>query len=166
MPVTLQPAPSNGHVALAPPRQPAAPSREHRTIGADAIHAAVRDGAVRAVTAVGIGAIAVIHAVDSVGKWTETRYVFWLYMALIAGCVVTGAAVLLHRSRGVLLAAAGLAASVLAGYVVDRTVGLPNATGDIGNWLEPLGLASVVVEVFVAAIAVAGFLAPGARRRA
>jgi hypothetical protein len=127
-------------------------------IGSGAIADAVRDAAVRATAAVGVGAIAVIHAVDSVGKWTETRYIFWLYMALVAGCIVTGAALLFHRSRAALLAAAGLAATVIAFYVLDRTVGLPNATGDIGNWVEPLGLASLVVEGFVVATGLGGFL--------
>jgi len=31
----------------------------------------------------------------------------------------------------------------------SRTVGLPAATGDIGNWLEPVGLASLFVEATV-----------------
>jgi uncharacterized membrane protein YdcZ (DUF606 family) len=124
-----------------------------------AIARAVREAAVRATAAVGLGAIAVIHAVDSVGKWTETPYLFWVYMALIAACVVTAAAVLFHRSRAALLAAAALAGSVIAAYVLDRTVGLPNATGDIGNWVEPLGLASLVVEGFVVAVGLGGFLA-------
>jgi hypothetical protein len=29
---------------------------------------------------------------------------------------------------------------------VTRIVGLPNATDDIGNWGEPLGMASLLVE--------------------
>jgi hypothetical protein len=133
-------------------------------IGAGAIAGAMRDAAVRATAAVGVGAIAVIHAVDSVGKWRETRYVFWLYMLLVAGCVVAAAALLFHRSRAALLAAAGLAAIVIVFYVLDRTAGLPNASGDIGNWVEPLGLASLVVEGFVVAVGLGGFLAT--RRRA
>jgi hypothetical protein len=72
--------------------------------------------------------------------------------------------VLFHRSRASLLAAAGLAAAVFAGYVINRTVGLPNATDDIGNWVEPLGLASLVVEGLVVAVGLGGFLA--ARRAA
>ena len=114
--------------------------------------------------AIGSGAIAVIHAVDSVGKWTETRYIFWLYMLLVAGCIVTAAALLFHHSRAALLTAAGLATTVIVFYVLDRTVGLPDASGDIGNWVEPLGLASLVVEGFVVATGLGGFLA--ARRRA
>jgi hypothetical protein len=47
---------------------------------------------------------------------------------------------------------------VFAGYVINRTVGLPQATDDIGNWTEPLGLASLLVEGFVIAIAVGGYV--------
>jgi len=118
-----------------------------------AIAEAVREAAIRGTVVVGLAGIAVIHAVDSVGKWSETRYMFWTYMALIAGALATAAAVLFTRSRAALLAAAGVAASAFAGYVLSRTTGLPNATDDIGNWTEPLGLASLVVEGCVVAVA-------------
>src|SRR5207248_199956 len=123
-----------------------------------AVRDAVRDAAVRGTVAVGLGGIAVIHAVDGVGKWSETRYLFWMYMALIVGAVAAAAATLFHRSRLPLAAAAGLAASVIVGYVLSRTTGLPSATDDIGNWTEPLGLASLVVEAFVVAVGLGGFL--------
>jgi hypothetical protein len=165
MPPALQYSPANGNAAAARSDwlEEQHPSAGHVTAPA-AIAGAVRDAAVRATTAVGLGAIAVIHAVDSPGKWTETPYMFWLYMALIAASVLTAAAVLFHRSRAALLAAAALAASVIAAFVLDRTVGLPNATADIGNWLEPLGLASLVVEGFVVAVGFGGFLAAARRR--
>ncbi len=44
------------------------------------------------------------------------------------------------------------------GYVLSRTTGLPQATGDIGNWTEPLGLASLFVEGGVAAVAIGAYL--------
>ena len=124
---------------------------------------AVRDGATRATVAAGLGGLVVIHAVDSVGKWSETRYVFWLYMAAILSAVAIGAWTIFTRSRTALLAAAGLSMGVLLGYVVNRTVGLPGATDDIGNWTEPLGLASMVVEALTAAVAVAAFAVSGRR---
>jgi Na+/melibiose symporter-like transporter len=158
MPLELQSRPLNGHPPAAGADGIAAQALDRAAIGSVALARAMRDAAARATAAVGVGAIAVIHAVDSVGKWSETRYLFWLSMALIAACVVTGAAVLFHRSRAALLAAAGLAAGVIAAFVLDRTVGLPNATGDIGNWLEPLGLASLVVEGLVVAVGLGGFL--------
>jgi hypothetical protein len=119
---------------------------------------AVREGATRAAVAAGLGAIAAIHAVDAVGKWTETRYMFWMYIAAIVAAVAVAGATLFSRSRLALAAAAGVAGSVLLGYVADRTIGLPSATGDIGNWTEPLGLASVVVEAVTIAVAIGGLL--------
>ena len=145
---------------LSGPRRPAprptiAPSPPDPHLDAH-LAAAVRDGAVRATVAVGLGALAAIHAVDAVGKWTETRYMFWMYMAAIVAAVAAAAAVVLSRSRAALLAAAAIAGSVLLGYVLDRTIGMPNATGDIGNWTEPLGLTSMVVEVLTVVLALGG----------
>src|SRR4051812_27791416 len=120
----------------------------------------LRDAAVRATTAVGLAGIGVLHAVDAVGKWSETRYMFWMYMALIAASLVTAAGVLLSRSRLALAGAAGRAASAALGYVLSRTTGLPNATGDIGNWPEPLGLASLFVEGSVIAVVLGALAAP------
>jgi hypothetical protein len=48
-----------------------------------------------------------------------------------------------------------VAAGAFAGYVLSRTTGLPGATDDVGNWTEPLGLASLVVEGCVVAVALA-----------
>jgi hypothetical protein len=133
---------------------------------APALFVAVREAAVRSAVAVGLAGIAVIHAVDGVGKWGETRYVFWMYMALILAAIVLAAATLFHPARASLPAAAGLAALVMLGYVVSRTTGLPSATDDIGNWTEPLGLASLIVEGCVVAVGVGGFAAARGSLRA
>lgn len=125
-----------------------------------------RDTTARAVTAVGLAGIGLIHLLDSIGKYNETRYIFWMYIALIVGSLATAAATLHSRSRLVWVAAGGLAASTLAGFIIDRTVGMPNATGDIGNWTEPLGLASLFVESLVVAVSAYGFALSSAARRA
>src|SRR3954447_7172943 len=117
-----------------------------------------RDVATRATVAVGLAAVGVIHLLDAIGKYGETRYLFWMYVALIVGCVAVAGAVLFTRSRAAFLAAAGLAGSAALGYVLSRTTGLPNAKDDIGNWTEPLGLASLFVEGGVVAVAGAAFL--------
>ena len=121
------------------------------------IDTVVRHWALRAVAAVGLTSIAVIHLLDSIGKFTETPYMFWMYVALMIGSLATAGALLLHRSRLAFAAAGGLAASALMGYILSRTTGLPNATGDIGNWTEPLGLASMMVEGAVVAVAAVGW---------
>jgi hypothetical protein len=60
----------------------------------------------------------------------------------------------MRDNRNVWLAAGGLAAAIIVGYTINRTVGLPGAMEDIGNWLEPLGLASLFVEGTVVLVAV------------
>ena len=116
------------------------------TIDDQAARAVARELAMRATAAVGLAGIALIHLLDSIGKYHETRYIFWMYVALMVGSLVTAGAVLISHRRIVWSAAAAIATSAIAGYVISRTTGLPNATDDIGNWTEPLGLASLFVE--------------------
>jgi hypothetical protein len=124
----------------------------------DPVHL-IRDIGARATIAIGLAGIGLIHLLDAIGKYNETRYLFWMYVALIAASLATAGAVLFTRTRAAFLAAAGLAASAAAGYVLSRTTGLPNATGDIGNWTEPLGLASLFVEGAVVAVALGAYAA-------
>jgi hypothetical protein len=125
------------------------------------LHALARDVATRAVAVVGLAGIALIHLLDSIGKYGETRYLFWMYVALMAGSLAVAGALLHVRDRRVWLAAAAVAGSAIVGYVLSRTTGLPAATGDIGNWTEPLGLASLFVEGAV--VAVSGYAFAAAR---
>lgn len=120
------------------------------------------DHAARAVGIVGLLGIGLIHLLDSTSKYHETRYVFWLYVALIVGTIAVSGW-LLHRESPLAWGAAGtLALSAIVGYCLSRTVGLPNATGDIGNWKEPLGMASLFVEGCLVALS-AYRVAPGPR---
>jgi hypothetical protein len=116
------------------------------------LHAIARDVVTRATVIVGLAGIALIHLLDSIGKWGETRYLFWMYIALMAASLVVAGALLHTRDRRVWAASAGLAASAIAGFVLSRTTGLPGATDDIGNWTEPLGLAALFVEGAVVAV--------------
>lgn len=135
------------------------------TQSTDPIHL-IRDTGARAVTAIGLAGIGLIHLLDAIGKYDETRYLFWMYIALIGGSLATAGAVLFTRQRIAFLAAAGLAASAAVGFVLSRTTGLPNAGGDVGNWIEPLGLASLFVEGTVVAVAATAYQLVPARRQA
>ena len=61
-----------------------------------------------------------------------------------------------------------LPALVIVGYVLSRTTGLPQSSDDIGNWSEPLGMASLFVEGSLVALASAVLVARwmGAEARA
>jgi len=103
----------------------------------------------RLAAGLGLAAIAAIHILDLPGKFAETPYLAAFYIALIIACFVLTERLFVAGTRWDFLAAAALSAAVLVGYTINRTVGMPGATDDIGNWLEPLGLLSLVVEAFV-----------------
>jgi len=100
----------------------------------------------RLLTVAGLAGIGLIHLLDSIDTFHETRWLFWAYVALMGATVVVGGT-LVHRpsARG-FQAATLLAAMPLAGYVLSRTTGLPGADDDVGNWTDGLGLASLWVE--------------------
>lgn len=128
---------------------------------------AVRDGIVRALAIVGLAGIALIHLIDAPGQFADTPYLGWMYVALILGCIAVGAALLRGGDPRAWAAAGALTLSVMLGYVLSRTTGLPGSSGDIGNWSEQLGIASLFVEgsvVAVSAFALRDFV-PQARFR-
>jgi hypothetical protein len=110
----------------------------------------------RLVAAVLCLAVATIHVLDQGGLAIRSpAYVGVGYLVLEVAATV--AAVLLVRSGAVLgwLLSVGAGAGPLAGYVLSRGPGLPGYTDDIGNWAEPLGLLSIVVEGLLLALALA-----------
>jgi hypothetical protein len=107
----------------------------------------------RTVAAVGLAGIALIHLLDAIGKFQETPYMGLMYVGLMLSCLAVAATLIRANAREAWLAALALPASAIAGYTLTRTIGLPQARGDIGNWSEPLGLAALFVEGAVIAIA-------------
>ena len=90
--------------------------------------------------------VAQIHFLDVFDKFEENTIQAWMFVSLIVGCLVS--AIALVRWSGVLVwALAGVCGlAPLAMYVISRSVGLAGAADDIGNWAEPLGLASISME--------------------
>ena len=111
-----------------------------------ALRDAVNDGVVRVLAVVGLIGVALIHLLDLPGKLSDTPYMFWMYLALMVSCVVLAGALVRTSDSRAWLAAAFVPATVILGYVLSRTVGLPQGADDIGNWAEPLGIASLFVE--------------------
>jgi hypothetical protein len=91
-------------------------------------------------------AVAEIHFLDVFSKFDENVAQGWMFASLIVGCLVATVA-LVHRSSLLVWVLAGLCGlAPLAGYIISRRYGLAGATDDIGNWTEPLGLASLSTE--------------------
>jgi len=103
----------------------------------------------RVAVGLGLATVAAIHILDLPGKLAETPYLGVMYIVLIIAAFVLTERLFVVGSRLDFIAAAALSAVVIVAFTINRTVGMPGATGDIGNWLEPLGLLSLVVEAFV-----------------
>jgi hypothetical protein len=109
-------------------------------------HPIERDQVGRAVGIVGLAAIALIHLLDAVSKYGEAHYIFFLYIVLMVSTLTAAAVLLRLDSRSAWSLAVLATAATLIAYVLSRTTGLPQASQDIGNWSDSLGLASVFVE--------------------
>jgi len=109
------------------------------------------DVVARAVGALALAALAVIHVVDLPGTLGPTPLIGAGYFGIIAAAVVTGG-VMITRSHWLAWAAAGaLAASAMGGYVLTRALpgGFLGDHGDVGNWRCPLGIAALSVETLL-----------------
>jgi len=93
-------------------------------------------------------AVAAIHVIDQGGVpgTKGPQYVQISYYALEIAGVVAAVLLLTSRARVGWLLSLGVAAGPIVGYVLSRGPGMPDYTDDIGNWTEPLGVASLVVE--------------------
>ena len=119
----------------------------------DQLGAVMRDAIARAVAIAGLGSIALIHLLDLPGKFAETPYMAWMYLCVIAGCILLAGTLWRSTDGRAWAAAVALPLAVLLGFTLSRTTGLPQANGDIGNWTESLGLASLFVEGALVALA-------------
>jgi hypothetical protein len=108
----------------------------------------------RAVGAVALATLAMIHVLDLPGTLGPLPLVGAGYLGIIAAAVIVGG-VMIARFHWLMWAAAGgLAAGAMGGYVLTRTVsGFLGDHGDVGNWRCPFGLAALSVETLLILLA-------------
>ena len=101
----------------------------------------------RGIAAVGLVSIALVHLLDVPDKFDELPYVGVLFAGLIVTTLLLAEAMIRTDDLRAWLAAGAVSAATILGYAISRTSGLPGDSGDdVGNWTEPLGLASLLVE--------------------
>lgn len=102
----------------------------------------------RVLGVIGCLAVAAIHVIDQGGLagTKDPQYVQIMYYALEAAGIAAAVLLVTRPARVGWLLALGVAAGPIVGYVLSRGPGLPNYTDDVGNWTEPLGVISLVVE--------------------
>ncbi len=92
-----------------------------------------------------------IHVMNAPDSFHEAAYKGWLFYANGMGAWVAAYGIYRgQRSWGWNLGLL-IACGSLIGYVASRTVGLPHIPAEPDAWLEPFGVASLIVEgLFVA----------------
>jgi hypothetical protein len=105
----------------------------------------------RAMAALALAALAVIHVVDLPATLGPDRLVGIGYLGIIVAAVLTGG-VLIARSHWLAWAAAGaVAVSAMGGYLLTRALpgGFLGDHADVGNWRCPLGISALSVETLI-----------------
>jgi uncharacterized membrane protein YfcA len=88
--------------------------------------------------------VGLIHLINSPGDLEEGSYTGLLYVANFFGALTAAIGIYRGRSWGWSLGAL-VSVGAFVGYVISRTIGLPGLPVE-EEWLEPLGLLSLLVE--------------------
>jgi hypothetical protein len=116
---------------------------------------------IRSVAVVCLVGVAVTHLVDLPDKLREAHYMAAMFCALIAASLLLSGAVVAGRHVETALLAAGvLSALTIIGYLLSRTVGLPELEDHVGMWMDPAGIVSLVCEGTLVVLALAALPLP------
>jgi hypothetical protein len=120
----------------------------------------------RAVAAVALVTLAVIHVVDLPGTVGPTPLVGLGDFGIITVAMLASAVMIVRSHWLAWAVAGGLAVAAMGGYVLTRSLsgGFLGDHGDVGNWRCPLGIAALSVETLIILLA-AGWGAWQARAR-
>jgi len=83
----------------------------------------------------------------------EAPYMGVLFVLLTAACGTFAALAIRFDSLALYASSATVCGLAIAGYAATRLVAFPMLSDDVGNWLEPLGVVSVLAESVVVASA-------------
>jgi hypothetical protein len=91
----------------------------------------------------------------------EAPYMGALFIVLTVGCATIGLAALIRDTAGLYMVATVTCGLAVVGYAATRLLAFPMLADDVGNWLEPLGIVSVIGELTVIATAMTALLQGG-----
>jgi hypothetical protein len=85
----------------------------------------------------------------------EAPYMGVMFILLTVACISLATAAILYDAPAVYLAATTVCGLTIMGYAATRLVAFPMLEHEVGNWLEPLGVVSIIAETIVVASSIA-----------
>lgn len=114
----------------------------------------VRDRLLRWSTAGGLLVVAGAHGPVVREHLEEAPYMGVAFLLFISAALLVQVMVLIHDTPRVYVASLVLCVLAIAAYVATRLVAFPLLADEVGNWLEPWGVVSVLAEAVVAGVSV------------
>jgi len=102
--------------------------------------------------------VGIIHLIGAPEDLEEAPYQGLLFLANFFGAILAAIGIYRGRSWGWGLGAM-VSVGAFAGYVISRTIGLPGLPVE-EEWLEPLGLLSILVEALFVGLFLTVFISP------
>ncbi len=95
--------------------------------------------------------IGLIHVIDAKDSFNDAVYKGWLFYANGVGALIAAYGISRKHHWGWNLGLL-IATGSFIGYVMSRTVGLPQIPAEPDAWLEPLGVAALIAEALFVAV--------------
>ena len=111
------------------------------------------DAVARAVAVLGLGVTAVVHAPLVPEHWVEIPYLGVAFATLVVAAAALAGSLLVESSRLMWSVALALTVGAVVLYAVSRSVGLPGAGDEVGDWTDVSGAVAVAAELVVATTA-------------
>jgi hypothetical protein len=105
--------------------------------------------------------VGLIHLIDAPEDLEEGSYLGFLFLANFLGALVASVGIYRGNRWGWVLGLL-VAGGAFVGYVISRTAGLPGL-GVEEEWLEPLGVLSLIVEALFVGVFLAILVRPESR---
>jgi hypothetical protein len=93
-----------------------------------------------------LAATAGIHIALVPDHLREAPYAGALFIALSVAALMLAVLVVVRSQVVIWTMSAALVLGALLAYVASRSIGLPSLADDVGDWLNPLGVAALLVE--------------------
>lgn len=113
-----------------------------------------RDPMATAMAIVGLVTVAAIHWAQVVPLMKDTPYLGTAFLLLTLACIGLAIGLLVSDRPAVWILVSAVSGVTITGYIFTRTVSTFFDDQDVGDWSEPLGMVSLLVETLLVMLSI------------